>query len=78
VFHFTGLSWRSMLPVTEPVTIFYPHLIAEKLTSSEEKQIKPAGSRSGGQQAGTQSVKNALEVSDIDRLDQMPVKPGFP
>lgn len=32
VFHFTGLSWRSMLPVTEPVTIFYPHLIADKLT----------------------------------------------
>jgi len=31
VFHFTGLSWRSMLPVTEPVTIFYPHLIADKL-----------------------------------------------
>lgn len=32
VFHFTGLSWRSMLPVTEPVTIFYPHEIADKLT----------------------------------------------
>ncbi len=32
VFHFTGLSWRSMLPVTEPVTTFYPHLIADKLT----------------------------------------------
>ncbi len=32
VFHFTGLSWRSMLPVTEPVTIFYPHLIAKMLT----------------------------------------------
>lgn len=32
VFHFTGLSWRSMLPVAEPVTIFYPHLIADKLT----------------------------------------------
>jgi hypothetical protein len=31
VFHFTGLSWRSMLPVTEPVTIFYPHLIARLL-----------------------------------------------
>jgi hypothetical protein len=28
VFHFTGLSWRSMLPVTEPVTIYYPRLIA--------------------------------------------------
>jgi hypothetical protein len=32
VFQFTGLSWRSMLPVTEPVTIFYPHLIAKLLT----------------------------------------------
>lgn len=32
VFHFTGLSWRSMLPVTEPVTIFYPRLIAKMLT----------------------------------------------
>lgn len=32
VFHFTGLSWRSMLPVTEPVTIFYPRLIAKLLT----------------------------------------------
>lgn len=32
VFQFTGLSWRSMLPVTDPVTIFYPHLIAQKLT----------------------------------------------
>jgi len=32
VFHFTGLSWRSMLPVTEPVTIFYPYLIAKLLT----------------------------------------------
>lgn len=31
VFHFTGLSWRSMLPVTEPVTIYYPHLIARLL-----------------------------------------------
>jgi hypothetical protein len=31
VFHFTGLSWRSMLPVTEPVTIYYPHLIARML-----------------------------------------------
>lgn len=31
VFHFTGLSWRSMLPVTEPVTIYYPHLIAKLL-----------------------------------------------
>ena len=31
VFHFTGLSWRSMLPVTEPVTILYPHLIADRL-----------------------------------------------
>jgi len=31
VFHFTGLSWRSMLPVTEPVTILYPHLIARML-----------------------------------------------
>jgi hypothetical protein len=32
VFHFTGLSWRSMLPVTEPVTIFYPRLIAQLLS----------------------------------------------
>lgn len=31
VFHFTGLSWRSMLPVTQPVTIYYPHLIARLL-----------------------------------------------
>jgi hypothetical protein len=31
VFHFTGLSWRSMLPVTEPVTILYPRLIAARL-----------------------------------------------
>jgi hypothetical protein len=31
VFNFTGLSWRSMLPVTEPVTINYPHLIARLL-----------------------------------------------
>jgi len=31
VFHFTGLSWRSMLPVTEPVTLLYPHLIADRL-----------------------------------------------
>ncbi|WP_437740873.1 Piwi domain-containing protein [Sorangium sp. So ce1504] len=31
VFQFTGLSWRSMLPVTEPVTIFYPRLIAKLL-----------------------------------------------
>lgn len=31
VFHFTGLSWRSMLPVTEPVTIYYPYLIAKML-----------------------------------------------
>lgn len=31
VFHFTGLSWRSMLPVTEPVTTYYPFLIAKML-----------------------------------------------
>lgn len=31
VFHFTGLSWKSMLPVTEPVTIYYPYLIAKML-----------------------------------------------
>src|SRR5262249_28293192 len=31
VFQFPGLSWRSILPVTEPVTIFYPHLIAKLL-----------------------------------------------
>jgi hypothetical protein len=31
VFHATGLSWRSMLPVGEPVTIFYSHLIADLL-----------------------------------------------
>jgi hypothetical protein len=31
VFHFTGLSWRSMLPVTAPVTILYSRLIAEQL-----------------------------------------------
>jgi hypothetical protein len=31
VFHFTGLSWRSMLPVTEPVTTLYPRLIADRL-----------------------------------------------
>jgi len=31
VYHFTGLSWRSMLPVGEPVTIFYSHLIADLL-----------------------------------------------
>lgn len=36
VFHFTGLSWRSMLPVTEPVTIFYSHLLAEQLVNLEE------------------------------------------
>jgi hypothetical protein len=35
VFHFTGLSWRSMLPVTEPVTIFYSHLIASNLVKLE-------------------------------------------
>lgn len=31
VYHFTGLSWRSMLPVGEPVTTYYSHLIAELL-----------------------------------------------
>jgi hypothetical protein len=31
VFHFTGLSWRSMLPIAEPVTIYYSHLIASAL-----------------------------------------------
>lgn len=31
VFHFTGLSWRSMLPVKEPVTLLYPRLIANLL-----------------------------------------------
>jgi hypothetical protein len=31
VFHFTGLSWRSVLPVTKPVTLYYPHLIARLL-----------------------------------------------
>lgn len=28
LFYFTGLSWRSMLPVSEPVTILYSKLIA--------------------------------------------------
>lgn len=31
VFHFTGLSWRSMRPVTEPVTIAYSRWIAALL-----------------------------------------------
>jgi hypothetical protein len=35
VFHFTGLSWRSMLPVSDPVTIFYSHLVAELLARLE-------------------------------------------
>lgn len=35
VYHFTGLSWRSMLPVTEPVTIFYSHLVADHLVRLE-------------------------------------------
>jgi hypothetical protein len=29
VFHFTGLSWGSMLPITQPVTLHYPYLIAQ-------------------------------------------------
>lgn len=35
VFHFTGLSWRSMLPITEPVTIAYSRMIAELLNKLE-------------------------------------------
>jgi hypothetical protein len=35
VFHFTGLSWRSMLPVSDPVTIFYSHLVADLLARLE-------------------------------------------
>lgn len=31
VFHFTGLSWRSMLPIAEPVTLAYPRLVAKHL-----------------------------------------------
>lgn len=31
VFHFTGLSWGSMKPVAEPVTIHYARLIAKML-----------------------------------------------
>jgi hypothetical protein len=35
IYHFTGLSWRSMQPVGEPVTIFYSHLVAENLVRLE-------------------------------------------
>ncbi len=35
VFHFTGLSWRSMLPITEPVTIAYSEMIADLLNKLE-------------------------------------------
>lgn len=35
IYHFTGLSWRSMHPVGDPVTIFYSHLVAEQLVRLE-------------------------------------------
>lgn len=35
VFHFTGLSWRSMLPGSEPVTIAYSRIIADLLNKLE-------------------------------------------